>query len=419
LLYVNNKSYNSDNIFTKGAFMRILNVLTQKPNSTGSGVYMTELVKQFQALGHEQAVVAGIDVNDSTQYLPGIRFCPVKFNTIDLPFNVVGMSDVMPYPSTRYNQLTSSMTGQLEKAFMSVLEPLIADFRPDLIICHHLYFLTALIREFFPRLKVVAICHGTDLRQLHKTDLARERITHNIPCLDAIFALHEQQQKEISELFHIPLNKIKILGAGYNDSIFYDKNYKKAPEPIKIIYAGKISYKKGVASLLKALDNVPISRKFDLALAGGYSNLQEYNEIISLAQETKYQPVFLGKLTQEELAEKYNQSHIMVLPSFFEGLPLVIIEALACGLNIVTTDLPGVQDWLDSNIPNHTVLFVPPPRMLNVDEPLPEDLPLFQKNLAQTIAYAVDNYRKTTVDLTNVTWLHVAQKLLTCYFSHY
>lgn len=109
----------------------------------------------------------------------------------------------------------------------------------------------------------------------------------------------------------------------------------------------------------------------------------------------------------------------MVLPSFFEGLPLVIIEALACGLNIVTTDLPGVQDWLDNNIPNHTVLFVPPPRMLNVDEPLPEDLPLFQKNLAQTIAYAVDNYRKTTVDLTNVTWLHVAQKLLTCYFSHY
>ena len=40
--------------------MRILSITAQKPHSTGSGVYLTGLVKGFAALGHEQAVVAGV-----------------------------------------------------------------------------------------------------------------------------------------------------------------------------------------------------------------------------------------------------------------------------------------------------------------------------------------------------------------------
>ena len=392
--------------------MRILNILTQKPNSTGSGIYLTELVKQFRLLGHEQAVVAGIDAKDTTEYLPQIKFFPVKFNTPALPFPVVGMSDVMPYPSTRYNQLTKLMTAQLETAFIKALEPVIDDFNPDLIICHHLYFLTSIVREYFPKKRVVGICHGTDLRQLKKNTLANARIIKNIANLDIIFALHRQQQKEISTLFNIPLSKIKILGTGYNNNIFYDKHYEKKPEPIKIIYAGKLTYKKGIVALINALNIAKPHNRFELYLAGGYSDAKEYEEIVALAHNAKYKIFFCGKLTQAELAEQFNQNHIMVLPSFFEGLPLVIIEALACGLRIVATDLPGIKTWLDSNIPNHHVAFVAPPRMLNVDEPQKEDLAAFQKNLAETLAHVIDNYQKYPADLSRAGWQQVALKLL-------
>ena len=40
--------------------MKILSITAQKPNSTGSGVYLTEVVRQFAKEGHEQAVVAGV-----------------------------------------------------------------------------------------------------------------------------------------------------------------------------------------------------------------------------------------------------------------------------------------------------------------------------------------------------------------------
>ena len=39
-------------------------------------------------------------------------------------------------------------------------------------------------------------------------------------------------------------------------------------------------------------------------------------------------------------------AHVFVLPSFYEGLPLVLVEALACGCRLVCTDLPGVRSGL-------------------------------------------------------------------------
>ena len=45
--------------------MRILNITAQKPHSTGSGIYLTELVKNWNALGYEQAVLAGVYEEDS------------------------------------------------------------------------------------------------------------------------------------------------------------------------------------------------------------------------------------------------------------------------------------------------------------------------------------------------------------------
>ena len=46
--------------------MRILNVTAQKPNSTGSGIFLTELMKEFANKGHTQALVAGVYPEEET-----------------------------------------------------------------------------------------------------------------------------------------------------------------------------------------------------------------------------------------------------------------------------------------------------------------------------------------------------------------
>ena len=57
--------------------MRILSVTAQKPDSTGSGVYLTEVVREMGSEGHVQAVLAGVYREDEVCLPGGVDFFPV------------------------------------------------------------------------------------------------------------------------------------------------------------------------------------------------------------------------------------------------------------------------------------------------------------------------------------------------------
>lgn len=392
----------------------ILSLTAQKPHSTGSGVYLTELVRGFDRLGLRQAVVAGICREDTVSFPEGTAFYPVFYGCEALPYPVAGMSDEMPYDSTRYRDMTPEMTEQFCRAFSAAVQKAVGEMNPSLILCHHLYLLTALAEELLRnggfQGKLAGICHGSDLRQIKKNPLKREYIKSRIRNLDRIWCLHREQREDIIRTFSCDPSAVKILGTGYNGRIFREipgegsRNAHRAGEKtvpagsgsqIRVIFAGKLSEKKGVMSLLRSLRLLPksLSGRLFLTLAGGCGNEEEYREIRRLAEPENGCPCpvfFAGRLSQEELAAQLNQSDIFVLPSFYEGLPLSLIEALACGLTAVCTDLPGIRPWMDENVPGHGVLFVAPPDMKNEDEPAPGSLPAFEKALAAAIETAAE-----------------------------
>ena len=95
---------------------------------------------------------------------------------------------------------------------------------------------------------------------------------------------------------------------------------------------------------------------------------------------------FLGALPQAELAAVLQNADVFVLPSFFEGLPLVVVESLACGCRVVMTDLPGVDGWMPAGLcAEGRVDRVPPPRLIGADTPLPADLPEFVARLVEAL----------------------------------
>lgn len=66
--------------------MRILNVTAQKPDSTGSGVYLAEMVRCEVAAGHSAAVICGIAPDDPLPFPAGVSAYPVHFETDEVPF---------------------------------------------------------------------------------------------------------------------------------------------------------------------------------------------------------------------------------------------------------------------------------------------------------------------------------------------
>jgi len=128
------------------------------------------------------------------------------------------------------------------------------------------------------------------------------------------------------------------------------------------------------------------------------------------------QVILHGQLRQLRLAELMRQCSVFVLPSFYEGIPLVLVEALACGCRLVSTELPGVMKKLFHHFESVFEL-VPPPRLKGVDIPVVEDLPAFVENLINAIETSLNKPLLNSEDkniaskLSQFTWKKIFQQV--------
>ena len=417
--------------------MKILSILAQKPSSTGSGIYLTEVLKSFQKMGEEQAVVYGITKEDKVPEFLGVKAYPVYYESADLPFPVLGMSDEMPYKSTRYKDLTEEMLEAFRFAFLKRVREAVLEFQPDLVLCHHLYLLTALVREAFPNLPIYGFCHNTDLRQMEKHSLKREFIQENIRRLDRIFTPKEAQKKEVIRVYGVDSDKIRNIAIGYNAERFKlpeeDLIYRggiprrrrvslpngevlEKGEALDLLFAGKLGEKKGVFSLLRAVETFfqeeKGKRSLRLFLAGDNGNLTEKEAVYRLAESCSYPIHFLGRLEQEELVKFYQFSDIFTLPSFFDAVPLTALEALACGNKVVLTALEGLEDFFKENTLASPVFFVQLPKMQNQDEMREEDRDSFETKLKESLRIAAAYSYENRVDISSLSWESICRKIM-------
>lgn len=132
-------------------------------------------------------------------------------------------------------------------------------------------------------------------------------------------------------------------------------------EPIgrkKIVLAARLLKDKGISEFVMAANLlVAKGRNYLFEVAGdrsGEGNPAAYTEE-ELAQLQGFGSVaFLGHC--DDIPRLYNEAHIVVLPSYHEGLPKSLVEAAACGRAVITTDVPGCRDAI---LPNVSGLLVP------------------------------------------------------------
>lgn len=403
---------------------KILHILAQVPGATGSGTYLQALIREGAKKGYAQGLVAGVPnhyENESFLEKCNVDFYPVAFETQDLPFPVVGMSDTMPYPSTRYLDLTDEMLIQWKASFSKKVLEAAKMFCPDYIICHHLWLLTALVAEQIRGIPIVAISHGTDLRQLEKVGRFAEEAVCGCGKVNLVFALNEHQKDKIAMNYGLEESRIVVVGGGFRQDIFYAGTKKIKQSPIKIVYAGKLSYSKGVDSLIRAFDRID-GDDCELYLVGSGAG-EEADRIRELGKLSRKKIFFTGAVPQELLGEIFRGSDLFVLPSFYEGLSLVLIEALASGLRVVSSELSGLKEWLGNDIcSSGAIEFVVLPQLVDVDKPVKSELPAFEDRLRQAITLQKQSIlAEVPLDHTliqnniqRLSWESIFQKIETC-----
>ncbi|OEC35318.1 Glycosyltransferase involved in cell wall bisynthesis [Pseudomonas cuatrocienegasensis] len=126
---------------------------------------------------------------------------------------------------------------------------------------------------------------------------------------------------------------------------------------VVVTFAGRLLHDKGVIEFIEAADlllSKNVSAIFQLVgdVDDGNPSSLSVGEVSALS--LKKNVFFMGH--RHDIAEIFYNSNLVVLPSYREGLPKVLLEAAACGRAVVTTDVAGCRDAIE---PDVTGLLVP------------------------------------------------------------
>jgi glycosyltransferase involved in cell wall biosynthesis len=368
---------------------KVLHVLSQRPSFTGSGITLDAVVRHATDAGWEQQVICGTPADDPLPAVGGLdpaRIHPLEFERGQLGFPLPGMSDVMPYRSSVWSELTADQLDGYRRAWRHHVSRVVDELAPDLIHCHHVWLLGSMIKDIAPDKPVVNQCHSTGLRQLVLCPHLAAEVTRGCKRNERFLVQHGALVDELVAALGIEPDRVTVVGAGYRDELFHDQG--RGISGPDLVYVGKYAAAKGLPWLLDAVERLAQSIP-DLTLhVAGSGAGEEADELKRRMERLAPAVVLHGQLAQPELAELMRRSTVCVLPSLYEGLPLVLVEGLACGCRLVATALPGVVGDLAPHV-GAALETVPLPRLTGPDTPVAEDLPEFVDNLTSAIDSAL------------------------------
>lgn len=138
--------------------------------------------------------------------------------------------------------------------------------------------------------------------------------------------------------------KLKIVRCGIAPD-FYDRPRPARPgAPLELLFVGRLARVKGLPVLFEALADLPDLR---LKVIGGGPDRQA---LIEAAAPLGDRVSFPGNRSQDDVADALTRTDIFVLPSFAEGVPVVLMEAMASRVPVIATRVAGVAELIEDGV---------------------------------------------------------------------
>ena len=155
-------------------------------------------------------------------------------------------------------------------------------------------------------------------------------------------------ERFVVEQLHVPKARVEIVINGV-PAPTVPRRIQAANGVHRILFVGNLNERKGVTDLLRAVAYPGFNTlRTELVLAGG-GDVQAYTaKAVALGIEDRVK--FIGWTAQKEVAQLMAQADILVLPSYDEGLPLVILEAMANGVAVVCSPVGEIPSLLHHNL---------------------------------------------------------------------
>ena len=283
-----------------------------------------------------------------------------KSSYSNLEYGLLELSNNINYIADDIININGQMTDfnkevkQLQEN-VKTLEEEIRDFEPDVIHSQHIWIISGLLNDY--KIPYIITSHGAEFITYNRTSRFDNYGINAVEGAKNIIAISKDNIKEIIDKFPTAENKIEFIKNGYNSNEFFieDINKKEVLERLSInkeydkivLFVGRISKMKGLDVLLNAAKIYENDKILTLIVGDG--EFRQELDIMKKELDLK-NVIFLGSKEHSQLRELYNISDVLVLPSRKEALPLVAIEALACGTPAVVTNQSGMSDIINKDV---------------------------------------------------------------------
>ena len=159
---------------------------------------------------------------------------------------------------------------------------------------------------------------------------------------DAVVSISDSVQSASVQKYGLKPDSCKVITRGVDTEIFsFRPRSENLGSPVEILFAGNVTYGKGVGDLAQALRLVrtPILLRLCGRAQDGY-----IEQLRVMLNQTPHKIEHMGPVGQQELARFYRQCDIFAFPSHSEGLGKVLIEAMSCGCPVVCSDISTFKE---------------------------------------------------------------------------
>ncbi|TGV04438.1 glycosyltransferase family 4 protein [Flavivirga rizhaonensis] len=220
---------------------------------------------------------------------------------------------------------------------------------------YYAYFVSSLCRIF--KMKYIPILHGGNLPYRLITTPSLSRAIFNNAYINIAPNLYIESKFEASGYTNINCipNSIEL-----NNYVFKERTFDK----VKLLWVRSFSkiYNPLLAiKVLKGLKDINIDAELCMV---GPDNDGSMQEAMNYAKELKVEVIFTGKLSKQEWIEKSKDYNIFINTTHFDNMPVSVIEAMALGLPVISTNVGGIPYLIEDSLtgilvePNSEKVFI-------------------------------------------------------------